>query len=326
MRLEGSALLDMLPQGAGTIAFDTQLRRKAVQKVLLQDPANGAVFVMDDFVGEIVAGSQSFTFEGRAFDGLYGMRYRFVHTSGHEQQDQAIDFEFCRDTWQGRTVRQLPYFEKLYRYFDALRNGWAASMTLEVEGAELLAGSSRGIMAPESINEIHMFLTYIKCMRDLLALWRLDVPFNDSPISGMEIEQVYGLWSLLCRRPKQSAEELSSGSCRLMPQSNEEATALRSSLESGQSMAIAFGREFPEPFNLMGSYVSVSPVRLQYSQVKLRANIPAKNVKAGKSLRLEILPTKDCSFSIAQSDPPYVLVTGPEKSLRPADEIDVVAG
>lgn len=324
MRLEGSVLLDMGSRDVGTITFDTQMRRKAVQKVLLQDPATGAVFMMDDFVGEIVAGSRSLTFDGSVFDGLYGMRYRFEHSSSDVQRNQSIDFKLCCDTWQGRSVRELPYFEKLHRYFDALSKGWTVSLTLEVEGAELLAGSAAAIKMSESMNETHLLLTYIKCMRDLLALWRLDIPFNDSPISVTDIEEVYGLWLLLCAGPKLGAE-VSPGSCRIVPQNDEEAAALRASLDSGQPLAIAFGREFAETFNLMGCYASVSPVRLQYSQVKLQADFRTVEIEAGKSIGLAIVPTNDCVFSIEQPDPPCVLVTGPERIIRPASEVDVVA-
>ncbi|MBB0027245.1 hypothetical protein [Ralstonia pickettii] len=314
--LAGSALLDIVPQGSGTIMFDTQLRRKAVQKVLLRDPVTGTVFVMDDFVGEIVAGSQSFTFEGHAFDGLYHMRYQCEHARVREPRDQKIHFDLCCDSWRGRSVRELPYFDKLYRYFDALREGWHINLTLEVEGAELLTASSSGGIAPEALNEMRLFLRYIKCMRELLALWKLDVPFSDTPIPTTAVKQVFELWSLLCARPMLPGQRLSPGHCDVTPQNYTEATALRTSLDSAQPLAIKIGREFPEPFNLMGSYVSLSPVCLHYSQVKLQVDVPTADVKAGKSLRLAVVPMQDCVFSVEQSEPPCVLVTGPEKTIE----------
>ncbi|WGS50125.1 hypothetical protein LFL96_01030 [Paraburkholderia sp. D15] len=321
MRLEGSALLDMMPQGEGTITFDTHARHKAAQKVLLHDHATRAVFVMDDFVGEIVGGSQSFTFEGQAFNGLYSMRYRFERKSQYEQQRQDIHFDFCCDSWQGRTVRELPYFEKLYRYFDALREGWEISLTLEVEGVELWTGSSPGLMTPESLDEMHLFLKYVKCVRELLALWNLDLLFNDSPVWATEIEQVFNLWSLLCERPRRHGAELPPGHCRVMPENDGEAAALQSALESGVPLAIAYAREFPESFNLMGTYVSVSPVRLHYSQVMLKVDVPVTKVKPGRSVRLAVTPVEGCVFSVEQSDPPCIFVSGPEKSVEPASEV-----
>lgn len=323
IRLEGSALLDLVPQGVGTITFDTHLRRKAVQKILLHDPVSQAVLVMDDFVGELVAGTQSFTFEGRAFDGLYGLRYRFEHGAGREKQDLSIEFNFRYDDWRGRSVRQLPYFDKLYKYFDALHRGWTASLVLEVDGIELLAGSSAGLMAPDAIKEEHLLLTYIKCIRDLVTLWKIDVPFDTAPISSAHIEQVYGLWSLLCNAPQKTGAELSPGYCRIVPQDDEQATALRNSLDSGVLLAVAFSREFPEAFNLMGSYVMVSPVRLNYSQVNLRAGVRTKEIKGGKSLRLTITPTAGCVFSVELDEPACVRVLdlGKDVGATPAIEV-----
>ncbi|KAE8756735.1 hypothetical protein FSO04_27565 [Paraburkholderia madseniana] len=325
IRLEGSALLDIIPQGTGTIKIDTQLRKKAVQKMLLHDPATNAVFVMDDFVGEIVAGTQSLTFEGHAFDGLYGLRYRFEHASGPVQQDQSVDFTFSYNSWRGRTVRGLPYFDKLYRYFDALHKGWTVSWALEVEGVELLTGSSPRLTTPEFIKEEHLMLTYIKCARELLVLWNFDVPFNDTPISSAHIDDVYALWSLLCKAPKQPSAELGRVHCRIVPQNEEEATALRNSVLAGQPLATAFSREFPEAFNLVGSFIAVNPVRLNYSQVYLRKGVRTNDIKAGKSLRLEIVPTKDCIFSIEQQEPACVSVVGPGKKVDHTGEIETTA-
>lgn len=321
MRLTGSALLEVVPQGFGTITFDTQMRRKAVQKILLQDPATGAVFVMDDFVGEIVGGSQSLTFEGHAFDGLYSVRYRYEYPRAQKQQNLDIHFDFSRDLWQGRTLRELPYFDKLYRYIDTLREGWRVSMTLEVEGVEVWSASTSELIAAQSLNETHLLLRYVKCARELLALWRLDVPYNDGPIRMVDVRHILELWSLQCERPKLRGQALSSGHCAVTPQNETEAAALRSTLEAGQPAAIMFGRESTGTLDLMGSYIAVNPVRLHYSQVKLETNAPLSEVRAGESMRVAVVPMQDCVFSIELSDPPCLLVSGPARDAGSASEV-----
>ncbi|MGA3252029.1 MAG: hypothetical protein ABSD12_28405 [Paraburkholderia sp.] len=77
----GSATLDELVEREGTIAFETQLRKPAIRKILLKGPVSNALFVMDDFVGEVVGGTQSFTFEGDSLNGLYRMSYRCEHAN-----------------------------------------------------------------------------------------------------------------------------------------------------------------------------------------------------------------------------------------------------
>jgi hypothetical protein len=256
---------------------------------------------------------------------LSPLSYQCEHARAHEPRDQKIHFDLCCDSWRGRTVRELPYFDKLYRYFDALHEGRHINLALEVEGAELLTASSSGGIAQEALNEMRLILRYIKCMRELLALWKLHVPFSDTPIPTTAVKQVFELWSLLCARPMLPWKRLSPGHCDVTPQNYTEATALRTTLESAQPLAIKIGREFPEPVNLMGSYVSLNPVRLYYSQVKLQADVPTADVKAGKSLRLAVVPMQDCVFSVEQSEPPCVLVTGPEKTIESAGEVDATA-
>lgn len=124
---------------------------------------------------------------------------------------------------------------------------------------------------------------------------------------------------------KRRDTERAPGHCRVMPQNDEEATTLRTTLECGQPLAIACGREFPETFSLMGRYVSVNPVHLNYSQVILKAGIPMAKIKAGKSIRLAVTPTPECVFSIEQSDSPCLFVSGLAKSVGPAGEVDMTA-
>jgi hypothetical protein len=320
IRLEGSVLLDMMPHGAGTITFDTQMRRKAIQKVMLRDPVTNAIFVLDDLVGEIVAGSQSFTFEGSTFGDLYRINYRCNRERDVLDKIQPINFEFRSEQWRGRPVRDLPYLDKIYRYIDALRGGSEIFLSLEVEGRVLLEATSSQIMAPDAINELHFLLAHIRRVRDLLALWNTDVDFDDSPVAVGDIGKIHALWMLMCDRPKKSGEELSPGHANVTPQNENEANTLRTAIESRQALAIAFGREFPETFNLVGSYISVHPVRLHYSQVNLQASVPIKEIGSGRALRVDIVPTKHCNFSIELSHPPCTLVTGPEKSITPQSE------
>jgi hypothetical protein len=156
---------------------------------------------------------------------------------------QTIEFDFDYTRWVGQSVRSLPYFDKLHRYFDALKRGWDGSWSLEVEGRTILSGTTGDIGQSAVVSEEYAKLDYIRCVRELLELWKIDVPMLDVPVSWREISMVCKLWSLLCELPRKRNAELSSGNLVILVGDVHEAEGLRNSVASSQ----------PGPVSLQGN-------------------------------------------------------------------------
>ncbi|WP_211474922.1 hypothetical protein [Collimonas humicola] len=308
VRMEGSALLEMFRDDESTLSIKATRRKPAAHKISLRDPNSYAVLALDDFVGEIVTGTKSFKFEGRAFNGLYRLRYRFNFSEEMGIQDLPVEFLFNYETWEGRTVTQLPYFDKLLRYFEALQNNWIGSWILEIEGKEVITGSGTGAAALDSDSDTHTMLRYLKNVREILSLLGTDVPFTRAQISGKDISAVISLWSMLCEQPRRNSNEFQlPSSNQLTPANKSQATALSDAVKRGDAMAVEIDRHFDEPFNFCGTYLKINPVKLHYSKVRFGL-IDSKKITPKKTVGIAMTPEEDCVFLVSLSETPFVIV------------------
>jgi hypothetical protein len=310
IHLSGSVLLDLIAIGDnGVVKFSSNQRRRAVQKVSFQDPITQTVISIDDFVGEVFGGSESITFEGATFNDLLGMRYRYLHSTNLPRQTQIIDITPNYEVWRGRTIRSLSYFDKLYKFFESLRSGWNVSFTLEVDGISVLSGEHEKVFDAEAIKELWSFLRYVKWIRDLLAFWGQDLPFQPATVSTEEMKAVHRAWSFLCARPAYRGSDISSTSCRIVVQGETSAIALRRSVLSTQAETIILTGSIESPLNLMGTYVSAGAVDLRYSRAVFRSTTSLENIKDGDRVDLTIEPAEDCVLSLSpSSDTPFCVI------------------
>ncbi|PRX19151.1 hypothetical protein B0G75_13914 [Paraburkholderia sp. BL18I3N2] len=312
VQLEGSALLDIFRGADGTVAFDPHLRLPAVHKILLRDPSSNAVMVIDDFIGDVVGGTQSITFEGQAFKGLCALRYRFDRSIEGKEQHQSVQWTNHYGLWEGCGVRSLPYFNKMFRYVEALHSGWSTSWTMEIDGNEVLSGSGAFTTA-DDIREEHLILSYVSKVRELLALWNTDVPFSKTPISSGDIQDVSDLWALLCECQRRPVKDLDLGGRCFVPRTAKEATEIRDLLVRGQPVEITLERHFDHPFNMLGTLVTVHPTTLRFSKIKLGVVGSFANITRGRPVRLTLTPSDDCVYSVDPSERPVSFVTNAAK-------------
>lgn len=62
--------------------------------------------------------------ERQAFKGLCASRYRFDRFIEGKEQNQSVQWTSNYGVWERCGVRSLPYFNKLFRYVEALHKGW----------------------------------------------------------------------------------------------------------------------------------------------------------------------------------------------------------
>jgi hypothetical protein len=228
IQLGGSALLELMPTDSnGVVRFAASYRQRAVQKITLQNSESQAVFAMDDVVGEIFGGNESITFEGSAFNGILGMRYRYTYATELARQQQDVEITLHYDTWRDRTLRKLPYFDRLYQYFECMRRGWNVWISLEIEGISFISGSGEKVYSAESLGEIWSSLLYLKRVRDLLSFWNKDLPFQVASVSAEEAREVFRVWEMLLGGPVVRGRDIEAGTWEVVPQGEPEVAMLR---------------------------------------------------------------------------------------------------
>ncbi|MBZ5796081.1 hypothetical protein K8353_38805 [Burkholderia contaminans] len=310
VRLTGSTLLEDVTEQDGIIKFETRLRRRAIVKILLLHPETAVVFALDDFIGEVVGGTQSLTFDGEIFEGLYGLRFQFDYVNRGKSSDVKFEFALAYDQWIGHNVSDLPYFDKLFRFLDALKNGWTVNWSLEVEGMTILSGRGTDLGASKEFREEYFKISYLRSIRDLLALWTLKLPMTEAPLSWEEVSKLLKLWSLLCEFPKRRGAKMKPRHIVVKPQNPAEVDGLRAAVKSGQPMPVFLDQNFSESFNILGVPVSVRPLRIHYSAVSLRFNGLHSSIRQNRPATLTMIPMPDCEIRIEPKDSGDAVVVG----------------
>lgn len=302
VRFAGSALLEELNDLSGVLKLETQLRRRALVKMLLVDPATAEMFALDDFLGEVVGGTQSITFDGVTFEEVYSLRFRFDLANRGKQS--VVTFEFAQDydRWIGRDVHDLPYFDKVFQFVEAINNGWTVKWALEVEGKAVLSGLEKDIGASESFWAEHSKLAYLRAVRDLARLWSLKLTMQGTPVSGDEAIKVLKLWSLLFQCPKRRGTELRARVMKVKPESDAEVDNLRAAVESAQTIPVFLEQPFSHSFDFLGTPVSVGPMRISYSLVSLKLTNARSVIRRGSLVTLRMTPAPECEIQVEPKD------------------------
>jgi 5-methylcytosine-specific restriction endonuclease McrA len=119
---EKSPLLEELSSQMtnGILHFSPYKKILAVQKVWVRDQASNIVDTFDDFIGEIYAGTKSFTFKGGACKGLFNLTLKKELESIKNTVNIALSLS-TRD-WDQFDICLLPYFDKLLSFFSKLES------------------------------------------------------------------------------------------------------------------------------------------------------------------------------------------------------------
>jgi len=183
VRVHGSPIFEKLHPSEFTgakIIFSPD-GRLAVAKLSLRDPISGVLLSLDDAIGSIAAGTETATFTGGSCGGLLTIRLELPRES---PADGTFTITTDFERWVNRDVRVLPYFDKVFHFYERAKEGWIADLTLEIEGSRVF-----GAIAEMPVDDdVFMFtsttLAYCNRARVLTEHigrrleFRLDPPFS----------------------------------------------------------------------------------------------------------------------------------------------------
>ena len=308
IRVEGTPVFDQLVTDPGKIILDTHLRRKAVHRIIWMDTFSGKPTAAE-FIGEIVGGSESFTFTGELFDGLYRLSYRVpIFSSGSTTIDINGDMRFS--LWEGLSVRQLPFLDKYRSLCQAIVDGHPLNSSLEIEGRQFSAISSLNLMSEVEADETLTLLTYLSRARNILRAVGTDVPFRAMAIPAEDVRRVTDVWFLVCHMKSLRGRDLGTVSFKLMPATISEANVLRQQIRGGASGRVRLEHELSQPLTILGQRVEMGKITILLSSAALSYRGHLSTIRVGKPSQVDFIPTEDCQVSVHVDNGPSEASTG----------------
>lgn len=200
----------------GILHFSPHKKIQAVQKLWVRDPATNIVDTFDDVIGEIYAGTKSFTFKGRACNGLFNLTLKKELES--MKSTGNITLSLSTRNWDQFDICSLPYFDKLLSFFSKLVNGCELNIALEIEGKQIIASKGEKIDKWDNIIWIYDFLKYIERCKIVSEFTNVKLLFSsDVSYTEEEHRNIYDIVDILQGNKVYTKDKLSSNpTCELI--------------------------------------------------------------------------------------------------------------
>ncbi|GIK70924.1 MAG: hypothetical protein BroJett020_22190 [Bacteroidota bacterium] len=288
--IEGSPLFGDASTQPIKVAIDTHFKCKALQRLNWIDTKTGKPMAAE-IVGKVVGGTESFTFSGTLFGGLYECAFQIpLKHSGKQTLSSSGSLTF--DPWVGQSVRYLPYFDKFYSLCAAIHQGQEIESGLESDGRDLMRCSSLTLMSSDDVRDVLGLLTFLSRVRDILEVFSADVTLRAGPITREEALAIEEVWLWSCRQKTLHGKQLGEFNATIIPVSEAEAEMLKARIQSGEPQLIRIEKEFAEPVSIMGQRLPDRRVSLVLSSTIFRIDEPISVIQTGQAFKLYFTPTE----------------------------------
>ncbi|MBC7699348.1 hypothetical protein [Aquabacterium sp.] len=171
----GSPLFEHLTPSPESAKFRIDPRCiPAVLKVTANHPQTGEPF-FEEFRGDVMGGSQSFTFKGQACDGMLTISLR--HSFSGEEPPTSFSIELDDARWAQRDVNYLPHFESIYQLFETMSRGNDLDIRLLMDGLQVLHLKFTVTKRDDYIDGMSNALRYLKRARIVGSLLERSVQY-----------------------------------------------------------------------------------------------------------------------------------------------------
>lgn len=177
--IEGSKLFEELTASTSSSSLKlSPAKIKATQKIWLLNKESSVVENFDDIHGHISLGRQSFTFSGSACNEICNFNYQKSLDKNNSSAKFNLTINF--EKWSGIDVRALPYFNKIYSFFEKPHDKWGFFTALEINGVEMLRSKEFAMKTSNFPEEILGKLDIIDMARTIASTLNTTIRFNSS--------------------------------------------------------------------------------------------------------------------------------------------------
>jgi len=178
--LEGSKLFETILGNAHRMSINLAPTNKvkAIQKLWLQNDETGGSYFFDDVIGEITAGSKTFTFAGCACNDFFTSKLR-CSISGSPKADVSLSIHLSE--WDRVDVLKLNFFPKLHSLFEKLvSKEWRLFSSIEVNGQELISSNGYDFSGEDFVKGIWSHMHYLELTQELTRHLGLEIIYDHS--------------------------------------------------------------------------------------------------------------------------------------------------
>lgn len=293
--LTGSPLFDLHNGKKGKFIIESTNKRSAVCKISIE--AKSKRIALDDIRGELIGGKKSVSFSGNTFDDCLSLKLGFDISKGpRKSSDFTIKNKYA--TWNGRSLSKLPYFSRIYEFYEAAAQGGLVQISLEIDGEEIMSGEGADIIKRSEAREVLQILRYIRCAREVTSFIGSDVIFKDGiKLDAEEVASVESFYCLVFELPKLRGTEIGKLAFTLQP--DDPTSPELAKLMSGEPTTLRVSQEFSSPLNIFGALIEIPKINIIYTAMRLAKS--AKSADGGIEITLE--PDTECRCHVDLANP-----------------------
>lgn len=291
LQFEGSKLFEHLLEGEnnGKLVI-SPISKSAVQKLWITSPDSGEIERFDDLLGSLNLGSESCQFEGSACNGLVKLEYRHKYTPDKSSERFSLGLDF--GNWHDIDVCQIPYFQKIYDFFDKLFDGWELHTALEIEGSTAFKFSSKGIHKEEGFKGLRHILQYIFLVRTVSLELKSELKYKEAfSFSIEELQFLHEACSLFRQETKVDWNTNDPNPTCEVAVSDKK--ALENMNSNDEAICIKFEDRDGVIINVFEQEIQLPRKAVYLNNFKI--NVLDENVKTGEGLtaKLELIPAEN---------------------------------
>lgn len=199
----GSKLLEYIAGRESGIMSISPIKKPAVYRICIVNKETNAHTYLEDIRGYVKIGTKSFTFFGTALDGMLSFSNTFNLEKRRENAKLTIDFE----RWNGRSIHNLKYFNKLFAFFDEAFKNNRMTASLDVDGEHEINGLFEDPSRVQLFQQVYSQLTYIYQAREVCVYLNEDLKFrNNTSLDAEHIAKINRIYKTIKGTNKFGAE------------------------------------------------------------------------------------------------------------------------
>lgn len=263
VNLTGSPLFD-LHGDSGKLIFSPVHRPEAICKVSIE--GLGQTVYLDEVRGALSGGRKSVTFRGITFGGYLSLTL-VVNFDEKKGAASRVTLEQNYSVWEGEPISRLPYFRRVFEFYEAAISGDCLKISLEISGNQVISGSGSDILKELSAENVFSTLRYISNAREIAAFAGLDLAFKSGiKIGSEDVREVQRIREIVIGTPKKEGRDI--GMVSFI------SNFFESQLPFMELPEHKFGPmhvtyEFSNPVNLCGVMVKMPKVIISYTALKV---------------------------------------------------------
>jgi hypothetical protein len=294
IRFSGSNLLEMIGREKGTLSIQSANEKKAIQKVRFIDSSGEEKLSVDDFVGSVIVGRKSFSFKGATYGGTLELEYSCPMEKGKIDLKLGPNYS----PWHGKSISHLPYFQKVFQFYESFIKGHNLGMKLEIEGLQIFSGQAALDPTHQDIKDCYVYLQYLQWVKDIANLLNLEVHYPEKfSITWSEMAEVEKAWRLLFDLPKKTGSQIGEVSFTLESLDVKETEELFKKLTS-EGGTIKYVHQWENDLNLLGRTVTLNKLEIIYTNVKGEISIKETTPSDRNIFVIKIHPLPTCQVFV----------------------------